>query len=413
VIIIISTHELRSYAGVLMRGALNLQEGDHLIVFLPVDYKGMSEIIEHYANEMRCGKTDIFYESKIDEFNHYNSGNTVKYDWISEENFSYIENSIESGARLMIFRSEFFGLFEALSPEVRQLRTQYYYQDFFRIYKYVQAAKVQYCLGALPNKYWAKVVFPDLSDDEAISALWDKMLKSIYLDTPVPFETWLKRANVLTKRRNLLNEFGFDEIRFLGEGTDFRVKLPKKGVWQGGLVCGPDGREFIPNIPTEEVYTTPLYDGVSGTLSINKGIFFGGSIVKPYKLFFENGRLTSVESPAEEFAGKLLKYLDEFDGGRYLGEIALVSDDAGVKQQDMFFYDMVYDENSSCHFAFGSSYRNTITGGEKMTAEEFASEGGNNCQMHMDFLIDSESMIISGIKNGESHIILEYGNWVL
>jgi len=409
----IAMHELERYAEIMLRGALDVQAGDQLILFIPDAYQNMAEIIKASAQKLGCRKIDVFYDSKMDEWNHYASGKTDKYIWLSEEEFGYIEHAIVSGALLLVMRSEYFGLFESLPPEAKQLRTACYMQDFFRIFKYVQADQVQYCLGALPNPHWAKTVFPQLSDGEALAALWDKMSKAIYLDTPMPYETWRKRAVTLTERRNALNDYGFDEIRFQGDGTDLVVKLPQKAQWQGGLLKRPNGREFIPNIPTEEVFTTPLRDGASGTLAVNKDFFFGGSLVPSYTLTFENGKLTDVFSPRLEFAEKLLQSLDEYEGGRYLGEIALVSNDAGVKRQNMFFYDMVYDENASCHFAFGSSYRNTIVEGDRLSDGEFVAAGGNLCQMHMDFMIDSENMRVSGMKDGDSHLILDNGNWVL
>ena len=396
----------------LLHAALKVRRGDDLILLAPIQYTEFAEHVSRTALEAGCGKVEIFYENQPEEYEHYASGRQDKYIWIQEEDFSGIESAIQNGTLLLVLRCDYFGLFEKLNPEQKQLRDIHHRMDFYRIFQHIQANKVIYCLGALPNAMWANKVYPDLPEDEAVALLWQSMARAIYLDDGDPVGRWTERARELTSRRDDLNRWHFDSIEIRQQQGVLTLELPRRHLWEGGLLTSPGGRRYIPNIPTEEVFTTPSNNGVQGRLDVHKRIYFSGGVTRSYSLSFVDGLLADATSPDEQFADRLTRHLDRFDNGRRLGELALVSDDAGVKQQDMLFYDMVYDENASCHLAFGSSYRNTIQGGEQMDDSRFTEEGGNICQTHMDFMMDSENMEILGVKDGKRTPIIDHGRWV-
>ncbi|RNB79741.1 aminopeptidase [Brevibacillus fluminis] len=399
------------YADVLVNAALKIKKGDELVVILPEYYKSFGELLRWTAQDAGAKAVNIFYEDQEKERDHYLSGRTDKYRWLFDEQFDEIEKKIQNDARLLVLRSTRFGIFSQLSPEQLKLRNQYYRQDFGRIFYYVQGNKVAYCLGALPNSEWASLVFPDEMEEVRIKRLWDKMSRAIYLDRENPVQFWNDRMSILNKRKQALDLAGFEKIVVSGPDTWLEIELPVNHLWQGGTHSRPNGRDFIPNIPTEEVYTIPKRDGVNGRLTNRHRTYFINRTVDEHTLFFHNGELTKVESPDEDFAAEFVDWLSSMPGAKNLGEFALVSN-SGVKDQGVYFYEPVYDENASCHFAFGSGYRSNIKGGEEMTDEEFLAHGGNLSPLHMDFMYDSCNMVISGVKHGELTRIIDQGQWV-
>ncbi|MFP3390373.1 aminopeptidase [Brevibacillus sp. SIMBA_040] len=400
------------FANVLVNAALKIEKSDELVILMPKEYKNFGEYLRQIAQDAGARVVDIFYEDPEKERDHYLSGRTDKYVWLSDEQFDEIEKKIQNDARLLVLRSTRFGIFSQLSPKQLKLRNQYYRQDFGRIFNYVQGNKVAYCLGALPNFEWASLVFPDEKEETRIERLWDKMSRALYINRENPVQFWNRRMSILNKRKQALNKAGFEKILVSGPDTSLELELPVNHLWQGGTLSRSNGREFIPNIPTEEVYTIPKRDGVNGRLTNRHRIYFNNRAVDEYTLFFNKGELIKVESPDEDFAVEFINWLSSMQNAKYLGELALVSN-SGVKDQGIYFYDPVYDENASCHFAFGSGYRSNIKGGEEMTDEEFLAHGGNLSPLHMDFMYDSSNMVISGVKKGEHTLIIDKGEWVL
>ena len=403
----------KEYIDVLLFACLELKKDDRLVLLLPSGWPEIESQIEASAKAIGVSDIHIIREQIQQEFIHYQTGHTEKFTWITEEDYKLLDRACSEHGKLLILRSTPFGLYSKLSPEQQRLRAQHYNEDFLRIYYYIQANLIPYCLGVLPNAWWAGKMFPQMEQQQAVELLWEKLHRAIYLDRSDPVEAWRQRASELSRRAALLNGKAYEAIRVEGPGTDLTLELHPSHVWQGGYLMGPGNVRYIPNLPTEEVFTTPSKAGVHGCITIRHLFYFGGKLIDHYKLLFENGVCTGVESDHSDFNEKFMGYLRHVKNGTYLGEIALVSNDAGAKQANTYFYDMVYDENSSCHFAFGNSYRSSIARGEEMSDERFAACGANISQLHMDFMYDSENMMIYGIKAGEKELILDHGQWRL
>jgi aminopeptidase len=406
---------LDRYADVFISSGLNLKENDSVLVFIDRKHSDFLECIISRIKALHITDITVLLEDQEAEFKHYASGSDKKYCWITEEQFQKIEDMVHRHVKFLVVRSTEFGLFESLDIKQQRLRARYYYEDFARLYYYIQANLVGYCLGAFPNQRWAKLMFPHLEDQTALKALWESMSRAIYLkdNNMDPVLAWRHRASTLSKRRDALNTHKFDALSVRGQGTHLVLQLPSNHLWQGGYLVSPDGREYIPNIPTEEVFTTPSKFGVDGVLMVRQPLYFKGRMIEEYCLTFKSGVCVSVESPDKSFEIEFSEYIKTYAGGNYLGEIALVTNDSGVKLQNTFYYDMVYDENASCHFAFGNSYKNTLAGGEYMSEEDFLANGGNVSLLHMDFMYDSQNMDIFGAKEGHETLIMSKGVWRL
>ena len=209
-----------------------------------------------------------------------------------------------------------------------------------------------------------------------------------------------------------MNEKRFAALHYTAPGTDLTIGLPEKQFWQGAEAEFKNGITGIPNLPTEEVFTTPHKDHVNGTVTATMPLNYGGTLIEGIHLIFENGRAVKVNAQkGEEILRKMVE-MDE-NAGR-LGEVALVPNSSPISRRKILFYNTLFDENASCHIALGNSYRETIIGGDDMTEEEFAAQGGNKSLVHTDFMIGSDQLDIDGIRaDGKREPVMRAGEWVI
>jgi aminopeptidase len=209
---------------------------------------------------------------------------------------------------------------------------------------------------------------------------------------------------------DFLNGQKFKALHYLAEGTDLTIELPEKHEWIGPESINEKGHTFIANMPTEEVFTTPLKTGVNGTVRSSKPLNYGGNLIENFTLTFENGRIVGIE--AEEGYETLQKLVDTDEGSHYLGEVALVPHDSPISNTNLIFYNTLFDENASHHLAIGNAYAFALEGGKAMTEEELEAAGANSSITHVDFMIGTKKMDIDGIrKDGERVPLFRNGNW--
>jgi len=273
---------------------------------------------------------------------------------------------------------------------------------------------VRWCVASVPSEAWAIKVFPDAaSGDEAISLLWESIFSATRVGDGMAVEKWRDHVDTLKRRVNALNEHRFTAMRFKNSaGTDLHMKLPAKHLWMGGGDIAVDGIPFLPNIPTEEIFSAPKSDGVDGTVVGNIPNVFRGNLIEDFSITFKDGKVISCDAKV----GKehLAKMITDIPGMDRLGEIALVEYDSPISNTGILFYNTLYDENASCHLALGSAYPDCIEGGAALSEEERAAEGINVCDNHHDFMFGSADMSITGIKAaGEEVAIFKDGNFVI
>lgn len=411
-----NTKTQSQYIEVLLESALNIQNGENLIILANVEHKDFVQKCEIRAKELGATKIKTFYDDPHAEFESFSSGKN-NYIWLSDEDLSYIDDAIRNkNARLLYLRSNMYNFFDKLPKEKFQLRQIAFWNTFEKIFIYVAQGIVAYTLACLPNQTWAETLFPDLTPADALNKLCEKMMIAVYLDKPNPAKYWSERAETLLNRKKIMERKKFSAVRFVGDGTDLVLDLPELQAWEGGYSPAPDGRLYIPNLPTEEAFSTPIRTGVNGKMHVRFPKRVNGKILDQYIMNFESGRCVSfINEENQELANELYTlWTGRTENADYLGEIALVSSDSGVAVSDTIFLDAVLDENMACHFAFGNTYKFSIEGGRNMTDEEFIAAGGNISVQHSDMPFDSKNMMIYGInKDGSSELILEHGVWVL
>ena len=258
-------------------------------------------------------------------------------------------------------------------------------------------------------------VFPNAkTDEEAVSLLWDAILKAsrVTIDKD-PVLEWKNHNKYLSNHTKLLNDYNFKYLHFKNSlGTDLTVELVKNHIWLGGAEKSSKGVIFNANIPTEEVFTMPYKYGTQGKVVATKPLNYEGKLIEDFYLVFKDGKVVEYDAKKEKVALESLLNTDE--GSKYIGEIALISHDSPISNMNILFYETLFDENASCHMALGKAYPINIKNGPNMEMEELEALGYNNSINHVDFMFGSDDMEIIGEKeSGEKVEIFKKGNFVI
>jgi aminopeptidase len=258
---------------------------------------------------------------------------------------------------------------------------------------------------------WARTMFPDEPEPAAVARLWDAIFAASRIDAPDPVAAWAAHNRDLQVRTRVLNEKAYAGLHFRGPGTDLRVGLSDGHEWLGGATTAKNGITCNPNIPTEEVFTTPHKDRVDGTVRSTKPLSYNGTLIQDIAVRFEGGRI--VEAKASTGEEVLARVLDTDEGARRLGEVALVPYSSPISQSGLLFYNTLFDENAASHIALGQSYSSCIRGGTAMSAEELARRGANASLIHIDWMIGSAEVDVDGIlPDGGEEPLMRRGEWV-
>lgn len=266
---------------------------------------------------------------------------------------------------------------------------------------------------AVPGAAWARQMFPDLPADEGVAKLWDAIFAVLRLDQDDPIAAWESHIAQLAERTSSLTKRDYDALHLTGPGTDLTIGLIDGHRWVGGRTFTPDGIGFVPNLPTEEVFTTPDRRRVDGVVQTSKPLNLQGMLIDSFAMRFKDGRVVDVECDDPAAQQMLTHLIGMDDGAAQLGEVALVPHSSPISQSGLLFYNTLFDENAASHIALGSSYRLCVPGSEALSTEEYIAAGGNESNIHVDFMIGSDKVDIDGITAaGEREALMRQGEWV-
>jgi len=262
----------------------------------------------------------------------------------------------------------------------------------------------------VPNKAWAKKLFPELSSDEGIQKLWDIIFEICKINNEDPLSTWKSHNETLINRCIYLNKKQYKQLKFSSSETNLSIGLPKNHVWLGGSVNSHKGIKFTPNLPTEEIYTLPDRNKVEGRVKITKPFIIEGQIIEGCILDFSEGRIITATA---EFGEKFLySILDVDEGTKRLGEVALVPNSSPISKAELVFYETLIDENAASHIAIGQAFKGCLSGGTELSDQEFLAAGGNSSLLHLDMMIGSSDMGVDGItEKNQIEPIMKKGEW--
>lgn len=271
--------------------------------------------------------------------------------------------------------------------------------------------KYQWCIAAVPGEAWAKKVFPHLRVNQAVDKLWDAILYTSRANGDNPIEAWNEHNADLKKRCAYLNSLGIDRLHYTSSnGTDFTVGLIEDALFLGGAENTLGNVEFNPNIPSEEVFTSPMKGRADGVVVATRPLSYRGELIENFSIRFEGGKAVEVHAEKNEDLLKSMISMDE--SAAYLGECALVPYDSPIRNSGIVFYNTLFDENACCHLALGAGFENCIKDYDKYTLEECRQKGINDSIIHVDFMIGSPDLRIDAItRDGKEVAIFKDGNW--
>ena len=264
---------------------------------------------------------------------------------------------------------------------------------------------------AWPGTAWAKLVFPNETADNAVRKLADAIFAASRVDREDPIAAWADHNAKLHEKTAWLNQNRFSALHFKGPGTDLTVGLADGHEWHGGASTAKNGITCNPNIPTEEVFTTPHAHRVEGYVSSTKPLSYNGTLIDNISVRFEAGRI--VEAKASRGEDVLRKVLETDEGASRLGEVALVPHSSPISKSGLLFFNTLFDENAACHIALGQCYAKCFLDGASLTPEQIAAQGGNKSLIHIDWMIGSNEVDIDGIGVNNEHVpIFRKGEWI-
>ena len=270
--------------------------------------------------------------------------------------------------------------------------------------------RFQWTIIGVPSLKWSEKVFPKLKGAEAIEAMWNAIIKATRV-TEDPLAEWDAHNATLQARCKQLDALNLDYLHFQSSnGTDFKIWMIPEAKWLGGGEHLIDGHFYNPNMPTEEVFITPKAGKAEGKVVASKPLSYAGELIEDFSVTFENGKVSKVEARTNQALLEKMVTMDE--GASRIGELALVPFDSPIQQSGLLFYNTLFDENAACHIALGRAYVNSIKGYANMTREQLAQIGCNNSMIHVDFMIGSRDLTITGFtREGKTVSIFENGNW--
>lgn len=406
-----STEQLAVYANILLTKGLNLQKGQILVVNAPVESSSFVTILtkEAYA----CGASQVVFNWRCDDTAR------LRYEYEAQEQFEVFP---EWRRQFSLFYYHQNAAFLSLISANPYLMTGIDTKKIFAWQKaqnealkeYIDgmmASKATWLVAAVPSVTWASLLYPALGKEEACEALWNQILQSSRAAGNTPLEDWDAHLSELARRRQWMTEQHFAKLHYQNSlGTDLTISLPAGHIWQGGAEQAANGISFNANIPTEEIYTAPCADGVNGTVYSTKPLVYNGNVIDAFHLVFEDGKV--VKAFAETGNDVLQKLIAIDEGAARLGEVALIPYNSPISLSNILFYETLFDENASCHLALGASYPTCLAGGTDMTKEELKQAGLNDSMIHVDFMVGSADLSITGIKaDGTSVPVFCSGNW--
>ncbi len=403
---------LYNYAKLTVEIGVNIQENQTLFISSPIECADFARLLTKHA--YKKGAKDVhlnWYDDEISLMRYMNAPYEV-FTTFPKWQVDKMETFVDEGAAFISIAASDPELLKDVDPKKIAESEKTKGLALKNYMSRMMADEVCWCVVSAPTKGWAKKVFKDAPEDEAVDKLWNAIFKTVRADQDDVIAAWQSHLDNLERRVNFLNERQFKTLHYIAEGTDLTIELPEGHIWCGGGGYSQSDIYFVANIPTEEVFTLPHKMGVNGTVRNTMPLNYNGNLIDGFTLTFKDGKV--VDFSAEQGYDILKGLLETDEGSVYLGEVALVPYDSPISNLDITFYNTLFDENASCHLALGAAYPTCLQGGTSMDREELKAAGVNDSTVHEDFMVGSKDLDIIGItKAGEEVQIFKDGNWAV
>lgn len=391
---------------------VNIQPNQFLVINSPVETADFARKVAKAAFD--AGAEDVYINYNDQKFSKIRLDNASKEtlkeipDWWSDR----LNNIIDRGGAIINISAVDPDLMDEVDTEKIETSIEAKKSASHDYNEALMGNKNRWCVISVPTTNWAKKVFPEaMNGQKATDLLWNAILRSTHCISKDPIKEWHEQDKLFKERAERLNKKQYDQLHYTNDlGTDLYIGLPKNHIWSGGSEVSQDGVSFFPNLPTEEIFTAPDKYRVNGRVAASYPLIYHGKTIEDIQLEFKDGKVVDVFANKNE---DLLRKIIEKDNNGYLGEVALVPYSSPISEMNILFYNTLFDENASCHLALGTAYPNSIEDGLIMTEEELDEAGINTSSDHIDFMIGTEDLKITGVnEDGSEEPIFINGNFV-
>ncbi len=403
---------LQSYARLIVRSGANVQPGQTVLLNIAVEQAPFAEMLTEECYLAGAKKVNVEWQSDGISRLHFRYAETEVLGTVLEwEESKARQMTVDLPCRIFIASQDPDAL-AGIAPDklsaVGRSRAR-----VLKPYRDAIDGKHQWTIAAYPSEKWAKKCFPEDTVEDAVSKLWDAVLTTVRIDgVNDPVAAWQQHTAFISAKAAWLNAQNFRHLRYhSANGTDFLVELIPGARWEGAAaVNSHNGASYIPNMPTEEIFTSPLAGSCEGTLVATKPLSWNSQLIENFAITFERGKAVSCR--AEKGQELLEKMLSMDECSNMLGEVALVPKESPVNRCGFLFYETLFDENACCHVALGAGFKEVLPDGDALTAAEAQKRGINDSIIHVDFMVGSDDLSIDGIRaDGTSDPIFRNGTW--
>lgn len=401
---------MQKYAKLIARKGINVKKGQEVIVSASLDQPEFVKMVVEECYRAGASKVTVEWSFQPITKLHYRYRSLKTLSTFEKWEIEKLEHKCETLPATIYIESDdpdgLKGIDQAKVSKASQAK-----YPIIKPYHDKMDNKYQWCIAAVPGEAWAKKVFPGERTSKAVEKLWNAILYTSRADGDDPVKAWEEHNADLKTRFEYLNSLGIESLHYTASnGTDFTVGLIPDALFMGGSELTLDGREFNPNIPSEEVFTSPMKGNAEGIVYATRPLSYRGELIENFSVRFEGGKAVEVHAEKGEDLLKQMISMDE--NAAYLGECALVPFDSPIRNSEITFYNTLFDENACCHLAFGRGFENCIKDFDKYTLEECRQKGINDSLIHVDFMIGSEDLNITAhTRDGKDVAIFKDGNW--
>lgn len=402
---------LQKYADVIIHKGIQVSKEDYLLINADIEQAPLVRLLAQTAYAAGAKKVKVTWADDVLTRIGYENQSVETLTDIPQYTIDESKDWIDKRAKRIALRSSNPNALQGVDPSKISASQRALSEALVDQRIATQANVVSWLVVAGAGQEWANLVFPDLAtNEEKLDALWDQIFKTTRVYEADPVKAWDEHEAKLNEKADFLNSIQFDKLHYTGPGTDLTLGLPLNHIWESAGSLNEKGDAFIANMPTEEVFTAPDSNRADGYISSSKPLSYGGTVIDGMTFHFENGQITKVE--AEQGEETLRKLVEDNDGSRSLGEVALVPHQSPISQSGIIFFNTLFDENASNHLAIGQAYATSVQGGTKMSQDELKEAGLNRSNVHVDFMVGNAEMTIDGItKDGQVIPVFRNGEW--
>ena len=407
----INEKKIDKLANLAVKRGVGLQKGQNLLITAPIESLPLvRKIAEHAYKEGASIVTPLFTDSDI-TLSRFKYAPDESFDSATDWLFNGMGEAFDNNTARMAIAGDDPMLLSQMDPDKVSRANKAMAKAYKPARERITEFKINWNIVSWPGSAWASRVFPELPLDEAIVKLADAIFDASRASVDDPIQAWDDHNEKLRIKTNWLNEKNFAALQYNGPNTNLRVGLADKHEWMGGASKAQNGIICNPNIPSEEVFTTPHAYKVDGTVSSTKPLSYQGTLIDDIKVTFKDGKI--IEAHASKGEEVLQKVLKSDEGASRIGEVALVPHSSPISQSGIIFYNTLFDENAASHIALGQCYSKCFKGELDLSKEEIAKRGGNSSMIHIDWMIGSDQIDVDGIdQSGNQVPIFRKGEWV-